>query len=150
MATWYESLAVGARGGDVFATVTEDLAGETFSASLNPGHLVHYEEWFNTPIRDGSDDRIQSGMMLQSDIIPTGIRPGWSTNCEDTLVIADTALRAEIASRHPGLWARAQSTRTFMRDRLGVTLSEDVLPLMPTCLYLSPYWMAPGLAMARA
>jgi hypothetical protein len=37
-----------------------------------------------------------------------------------------------------------------MRDRLGVTLSEDVLPLMPTCLYLPPYWMSPGLAMARA
>ena len=149
MATWYETLAVGVRGGDVFATVTEDLAGEGFSASLNPGHLIHYEEWFNTPIRDGSDDRIESGMMLQSDIIPTGIRPGWSTNCEDTLVIADAALRAEIASRHPGLWARTQATRAFMRDRLGVTLSEDVLPLMPTCLYLPPYWMSPGLAMAR-
>ena len=30
-----------------------------------------------------------------------------------------------------------------------VTLSEDVLPLMPTCLYLPPYWMSPGLAIAR-
>ena len=119
MATWYETLAVGVRGGDVFATVTEDLAGEGFSASLNPGHLIHYEEWFNTPIRDGSDDRIESGMMLQSDIIPTGIRPGWSTNCEDTLVIADATLRAEIASRHPGLWARTQSTRAFIATGSG-------------------------------
>jgi hypothetical protein len=150
MANWYESLAVGVRGGDVFASVTEDLAGESFGASLNPGHLIHYEEWFNSPIRDSSDDRIESGMMLQSDIIPTGIRPGWSTNCEDTLAIADATLRAEIAARHPELWARVQTTRAFIRDRLGVTLSEDVLPLMPTCLYLPPYWMSPGLAMARA
>ena len=70
IATWYETLAVGIAGGEVFATITEGLAGETFASALNPGHLIHYEEWMDWPIRAGSDDPIASGMVLQSDIIP--------------------------------------------------------------------------------
>ena len=140
MANWYESLAVGVRGGDIFAAVTEDLAGESFSSSLNPGHLIHYEEWFNSPIRDGSDDRIESGMMLQSDIIPTGIRPGWSTNCEDTLVIADAALRAEIACPAPrALGAGADDPRVHPRParrdaERGRAAADADVPVPPAVL----------------
>jgi hypothetical protein len=150
MAAWYEALSVGARGGDVFDTVIDALAGQSFAPSLNPGHLIHYEEWLNSPIRDGSDDPIQSGMVLQSDIIPTGIRPGWVTNCEDTVAIADAELRAELAAKHPELWARVEARRAFVRDGLGVSLGEDVLPLTSTVLHLPPYWLEPGLSLARA
>jgi len=150
MAAWYEALSVGARGGDVFDTVIDALAGQSFAPSLNPGHLIHYEEWLNSPIRDGSDDPIQSGMVLQSDIIPTGIRPGWVTNCEDTVAIADAELRAELAAKHPELWSRVVARRAFVRDSLGVSLGEDVLPLTSTVLHLPPYWLEPGLSLARA
>jgi hypothetical protein len=150
MAAWYEALSVGARGGDVFDTVIDALAGQSFAPSLNPGHLIHYEEWLNSPIRDGSDDPIQSGMVLQSDIIPTGIRPGWVTNCEDTVAIADAELRAELAAKHPELWARVEARRAFVRDSLGVSLGEDVLPLTATVLHLPPYWLEPGRSLARA
>ena len=149
MAAWYEALSVGARGGDVFDVVIDALAGQDFAPSLNPGHLIHYEEWLNSPIRDGSDDPIQSGMVLQSDIIPTGIRPGWVTNCEDTVAIADAALRAQIAADHPELWARIGARRDYVRDALGVTLGEDVLPLTCTVLHLPPYWLSPTLGIAR-
>ena len=106
MATWYEALELGVSGGDVFKEITELLEGEAFGSSLNPGHLIHYEEWLDSPIRAGSSDPIASGMVFQSDIIPTGIRPGWTANCEDTVAIADAALRAAIESRHPELWSR--------------------------------------------
>jgi hypothetical protein len=148
MATWYESLAVGVSGGEVFDTITTLLAGEAFASSLNPGHLVHYEEWLDSPIRSGSEDPIASGMVIQSDIIPTGIGPGWTTNCEDTVAIADEALRGEIESRHPDLWTRIRSRREFVRSKLGLALRDEVLPLSCTTAYLRPFWLARTLAFA--
>ena len=141
MATWYETLELGAPGGDVFRTITELLAGEAFASSLNPGHLIHYEEWLDSPIRAGSTDPIASGMVIQTDIIPTGIRPGWTANCEDTVAIGDAKLRAAIESRHPELWARITARRAFLRDRLGIDVRDEVLPLSPTPAYFPPFWL---------
>ena len=150
IATWYETLAVGIAGGEVFATITDLLAGEEFASSLNPGHLIHDEEWMDSPIRDGSDDPIASGMVLQSDIIPTGIRPGWTINCEDTVAIADAALRGELEANHPALWQRILARREYIRSTLGIQLGDDVLPLSCTAGYLRPFWLAPGRALAFA
>ena len=148
MATWYETLELGVSGGAVFDTITEALAGEAFASSLNPGHLIHYEEWMDSPIRAGSQDPIASGMVLQSDIIPTGIGPGWTVNCEDTVAVADGALRAEIEARHPELWARIRTRQDYIRDTLGVALRDEVLPLSCTAAYLRPFWLAPDRAFA--
>lgn len=148
IAGWYETLEVGVAGGDIFEIVTGLLAGEEFTSSLNPGHLIHYEEWLDSPIRAGSDDPIASGMVLQSDIIPTGIRPGWTVNCEDTVAIADSALRAELEARHPELWARIRARQEFVRGRLGLALRDEVLPLSCTPAYLRPFWLAPSSALA--
>jgi hypothetical protein len=141
MATWYESLQLGTSGGDVFEEITSLLEGEKFASSLNPGHLIHYEEWLDSPIRAGSTDPIASGMVFQSDIIPTGIAPGWTANCEDTVAVGDAKLRAEIESRHPALWARITARRTLLRDRLGVKVRDEVLPLSPTPCYFPPFWL---------
>lgn len=148
MTTWYETLELGRAGGEVFDTITELLAGEEFASSLNPGHLIHYEEWLDSPIRQGSSDPIASGMVLQSDIIPTGIRPGWTVNCEDTVGIADETLRGELQARHPELWARIRARQEFVRGVLGIALRDEVLPLSCTCAYLRPFWLASGLALA--
>jgi hypothetical protein len=148
MATWYETLELGMAGGAVFDTITALLAGEAFASSLNPGHLIHYEEWMDSPIRAGSQDPIASGMVLQSDIIPTGIRPGWTVNCEDTVAVADGGLRAEIEARHPELWARIRTRQDYIRDTLGVALRDEVLPLSCTAAYLRPLWLAPELGFA--
>jgi Xaa-Pro aminopeptidase len=148
IATWYETLAVGTAGGEVFDTITELLSGEEFASSLNPGHLIHYEEWMNSPIRAGSDDPIASGMVIQSDIIPTGIRPGWTVNCEDTVAIADEGLRAELQARHPELWSRIRARQEYMRSKLGIRLRDEVLPLSCTAGYFRPFWLAAGHALA--
>ena len=150
IASWYETLAVGIAGGEVFGTITEVLAGEEFASSLNPGHLIHYEEWMDSPIRAGSDDPIASGMVLQSDIIPTGIRPGWTVNCEDTVAIADAALRRELEARHPELWSRIRRRQDYVRSTLGIMLRDEVLPLSCTAAYLRPFWLAFGRALAFA
>ena len=150
MATWYEALELGAPGGDVFREITELLAGEAFASSLNPGHLIHYEEWLDSPIRAGSTDPIASGMVIQSDIIPTGIRAGWTANCEDTVAIGDAELRAAIESRHPELWSRITARRAFMRERLGIDVRDEVLPLTPTPAYFPPFWLDLDRALAYA
>ncbi len=150
MATWYESLELGKAGGDVFAEITALLEGESFASSLNPGHLIHYDEWLDSPIRAGSDDPLASGMILQSDIIPTGIRAGWTANCEDTVALGDAALRAELESRHPELWSRIVARRAFMRDTLGVAVRDEVLPLSCTPAYYTPFWLDLGKALVFA
>jgi hypothetical protein len=150
IATWYETLAVGTAGGVVFDAITELLAAEEFASSLNPGHLIHYEEWLDSPVRGGSEDPIGSGMVLQSDIIPTGIRPGWTVNCEDTIAIADADLRGELEAKHPALWSRVRARQEYMRSRLGIQLRDEVLPLSCTAGYFRPFWLASGHALAFA
>lgn len=148
IATWYEALELGIAGGVIFDAITRLLAKEEFASSLNPGHLIHYEEWLDSPIRAGSDDPIASGMVIQSDIIPTGIGPGWTVNCEDTVAIADETLRGELQARHPELWARIRARQDYVRGTLGVNIRDEVLPLSCTCAYLQPLWLPPARALS--
>src|SRR5207245_7597525 len=83
-----------------------------------------------------------SGMCLQCDIIPDGVRPGWAANCEDTLAVGDAGLRAALAARHPDVWSRVQARQTFMRERLGITIADEILPLSAAPAYFAPFWLA--------
>ena len=141
LARWYALANIGASGGEIFDAVAETLAAGGLRSMLNPGHLTGHEEWSHTPMRPGSTDRIVSGMHFQVDIIPTPMRDGWALNCEDSIVFADAALRAELAERHPQTWERTQARRRFMIDELGVAVAESVLPLSSTPLCLAPCWL---------
>ena len=147
---WYEAAGLGAKGGDIFAAVTDTLAAGGLRSALNPGHLVSYDEWSNTPIRPGADARLASGMAMQVDIIPVPQRPGQALNCEDTIALADDALRAELQSRHPAAWRRIEARRQFLGDELGIALKAEILPLSNTPLCLAPFWLAPGKLLAVA
>lgn len=148
LATWYESLQVGATGGEVFERVTSAFDNLPFHSALNPGHLVSYDEWVHSPIRKGSNDKLASGMALQSDIIPTPLPAGRALNCEDTLVLADINLRRVIAATYPDMWARIMARRRFMDDALGIRLCADVLPLSVAPAYLPPFWLCNTLVCA--
>jgi hypothetical protein len=150
VATWHETLALGVSGGEIHAAVLESLAGTDFQPALNPGHLIHLDEWVNSPIRPGAADRLESGMALQCDIIPTANRPGRAANCEDGVALADARLREEIAREHPSVWARIAARRAFMADQLGLRLAEEVLPLSNTPAWYPPLWLAPDRVVARA
>ena len=145
LATWYQSLHIGVTGSEVDQTVRAAFGNAPFNSALNPGHLVSFDEWVHSPIRPGSAERIASGMALQSDIIPAPLAQGQSLNCEDTLVIADRSLRAEIERDFTEMWQRMQARRTFMRDQLGIKLADEVLPLSTAPAYLPPFWLQDGL-----
>ncbi|ESQ88105.1 M24 family metallopeptidase [Asticcacaulis benevestitus] len=141
---WYETVDIGVAGTEVFSRVSETLAQGGLGSMLNPGHLCGHEEWVNTPIRPTGDYRLRSGMVFQVDIIPTPMPLGWALNCEDPVVLADAALRSEIATRHPDVMSRIDARRSFMAEALGVNLSPSILPLGQTPGCLAPFWLKSG------
>lgn len=148
VAGWYGAVGVGAAGGDIYHTVAEPLAAAGLRPALNPGHLTGHDEWVHSPIYAGSTGQLASGMALQCDIIPVPMPPGWVINCEDPVILADSALRDTLAREFPETWTRITARRHFMRDILGVPLGDDVLPLSTIPAYLSPCWLAPNRVMA--
>lgn len=138
---WYETADVGIEGGSLHHAVVETLAKGGLRSALNPGHLTGHEEWMHSPVRPGSADRLLSGMPFQVDVIPVPIPSGWALNCEDGVALADAALREEIRTRHPACFARIEARRAFMRDQLGVSVKDSILPLSSTPLCLAPFWL---------
>jgi len=143
VATWWQTMRLGVTGAELFDVVTAAFGKAPFNSALNPGHLISFDEWVHTPIRPGSAERVSSGMVFQADIIPSPLRPGQALNCEDTCAIADAALREQLREAFPDVWARIAWRREFMRDRLGIALREDVLPLSVAPAYLPPFWLRP-------
>jgi hypothetical protein len=148
VATWHQGMRIGAAGKDIFQAVMSAFAGSGLGPALNPGHLTSFEEWSSSPIRPESTEKIRSGMVFQSDIIPTPLPAGWLMNCEDTVAVADAALRAELRARYPDLWSRVQARRKLMTDSLGIQLAEEMLPLTDGTAYLPPFWLVPDLVCA--
>lgn len=142
LAAWYTTVRIGVSGDEIFQAVSYAFDGSSLHSMLNPGHLTSFDEWLHSPVRPGSSEKIASGMVFQSDIIPTPLPPGRALNCEDTLAIAGAALRAEIRAKHPSLWERTQQRRQFIREFLGLVLPEELLPLSDGALFLPPFWLA--------
>ena len=145
---WYETVGIGVEGGTLYDAVMTRLADPFFGIGLNPGHLIHLDEWVHSPVRKGSRMKLRSGMALQCDIIPATGTAYFTSNIEDGIALADEELRGELAARHPDAWQRIRRRRHFMTEALGITLKPEVLPLGNIPAWLPPFWLAPGKAMA--
>jgi hypothetical protein len=139
VATWYESIRVGARAGSVFRAVESARDKSLFRLAVNPGHYLHLDEWVHSPFSAGSEVILRSGMMLQMDIIPVSAGPFCCANAEDGIVLADEALRSTLAEKFPPVWQRMQARRRFMREQLELRLDESVLPLSNMPAWFAPY-----------
>jgi len=146
-AGWYETIGIGVRGGDIYKAVMNKVGDPFFGIGLNPGHLIHLDEWVHSPIKKKSKMKLRSGMALQCDIIPATGTAYFTSNIEDGIGLADETLRAELAAKYPEMWGRVQMRRTYMRDVLGITLKPEVLPFSNMAGWLPPYWLSPNLAM---
>lgn len=137
-ASWLVGLKTGMKGGDLYALVEQVLPKAEYHWNLCPGHLTAEEEWMSSPVYEGSEEIIKSGMIFQVDIIPSV--PGYGgVSAESTIAIADEALREEIRSRYPAMWERMQERRAYLKDVLGIPVSEEILPMCSTVAYLRPY-----------
>jgi hypothetical protein len=139
---WWSSLRIGVTGGELHAAVEASI-GPTFSMALNPGHLIHLEEWLDTPFRPGSTTTLRSGALLQCDIIPVHGNPTFAMNVEDTVALADDALRAQIGSGYPDMWQRVMRRRAYLAATFGIDLAPEILPFSNLAGYVAPYLLSP-------
>jgi hypothetical protein len=148
MSRWCGLMRPGVAGGAVWAAMQEALPFDRFAVALNPGHLIGLDEWISSPIAEGSDLPLASGMAMQCDVIPS--HPVWgSIRMEDGYVLADAALRADLAARFPEVAARIARRQRFMREVIGLEVPDSLLPLADTCGLIAPWLLDPGLVIAQ-
>jgi len=141
---WYQTIGIGVTGGDIDSMVRSRLGEKFFNLILVPGHLIHFDEWMNTPIYPGSKEAFRSGQAVQMDIIPATGTPYFTTNMEDGIALLDENARAELKERFPDLHDRAETRRAYMADVIGIELKPEVIPLSNTCGILAPFVLKPN------
>lgn len=149
-AEWYETIGIGISGGELDAMVRRHLGDPFFGLILNPGHLIHLDEWMNTPIYPDSRECLRSGQALQIDIIPATGSDYASINIEDGIALLDERGRAEFRDGFPDAWSRIEARRSFMSDVLGIRLKAEVLPFSNLAGYLPPFLLSPGVAFMKS
>jgi hypothetical protein len=142
VAAWFGLLTIGRRGDELARLIDQRLPFDRFSIFLNPGHLIHLDEWVSSPIYRGSNDRIHSGMAIQVDIIPSS-PVYFSTRMEDGIVIADADLRRRLQQEYPDCFARCLARRDFMINTLGFDLPQEILPLSNMPGIVPPFFLSP-------
>lgn len=137
---WYENLKIGTKGGTLREIIDMYLPFEEFGVFLNPGHLIHYDEWVSSPICKGSDDQIRSGMYMQVDIIPRSEKY-FSSRMEEGLIIADETLQHQLREQYPDVYNRCMLRRRFMTEELGLVLPFEILPLSNIPALVPPFFL---------
>jgi Creatinase/Prolidase N-terminal domain/Metallopeptidase family M24 len=145
---WYETLAIGVTGGELYDAVMHHIGDPFFGIGLNPGHLIHLDEWMHSPIKKNSKLKLASGMALQCDIIPATGTEYFTSNIEDGVALAGETMRKSFQAKYPEAWKRIEARRAFMIETLGIKLRPEVLPFSNMAGWLPPFWLAPEKAMA--
>jgi hypothetical protein len=147
MAAWLGQLRIGATGGELAELIQQRLPYQRFGVFLNPGHLIHLDEWLSSPIFAGSSVELRSGMAFQSDVIPSS--PVYRTaRMEEGLVLADASLQRELKAAHPACHARCLRRRAFLAEVLGIELPEESLPLSNIPALVPPFFLRPDRVLA--
>ncbi len=147
--TWLETIKIGINGNDLYEAIEAVLPKKEYGWTLNPGHLCADEEWMSSPIYPQSKEALQSGMLFQIDIIPS-VNGYGGVSCESGILLADEALRKEIAREYPAVWERIVKRRAYMQEVLGIHIHEDVLPTSMATAYLRPYLLKKEMALVNA
>ncbi len=147
-AEWYETVGIGVAGGTLDAIARKHLGAPFFNLILNPGHLIHFDEWMNTPVYPNSTETLKSGQAIQCDIIPATGAPYHGANIEDGIALLDERGRAELQDRFPDIAARVAARRAFMGDVLGIRLKPEVMPLSNLAAAYPPFLLSPDRLMA--
>lgn len=143
---WLELMGIGATGGDLYKAVHDRIGDPFYGVELNPGHLIGLDEWVNSPIYEGSKDRIRPGMAIQVDVIPGTGTEYFTINTEDGIAIGDMSIRNRLMELYPETWDRITRRRDYMVDELGVRLKPEVLPFSNLAGHLPPFILNPNRA----
>ena len=135
-------------GGTLDAIARKHLGAPFFNLILNPGHLIHIDEWMNTPVYPNSRETLRSGQAIQCDIIPAVGTPYHSANIEDGIALLDQAGRDELRDKFPDVARRIDARRAFMADVLGIRLRPEVAPLSNLAAAYPPFLLSPNQLLA--
>lgn len=138
---WLENIKCGIEGHEIFDLIEKELPRKEYGWSLCPGHLTGEEEWMSSPIYENSKELLQSGMLLQIDIIPS-VSGYTGSSAESTILLADEELRNKIKQEYPEIYNRMIERRNYMIRELGINLTDDVMPMCSTVAYLRPFLLA--------
>ena len=135
---WLEQIRIGMEGKELFQIVEEVLPRATYGWTLCPGHLTAEEEWLASPVYETSKEKLKSGMIFQIDIIPSV--PGYAgVGAESTVVLASDKLKEELQTEYPEMFVRMLKRKAYMKEVLGICVSDDIMPMCSTVAYLRPY-----------
>lgn len=135
---WLEKIRIGMTGKDLYNLIEEVLPKEKYHWKLNPGHLCAEEEWLCSPVCPESQEKLKSGMLFQIDIIPSV--PGYAgISCESGIMLADEELRQEIQEKYPAMWKRIQKRQKYMKEVLGIRISEEIIPTSAATAFCRPF-----------
>lgn len=137
-ALWLEQIHCKMTGGELYNLIEEVMPKAEYHWSLCPGHLTADEEWLASPVYNGSQELLVSGMLFQIDMIPS-VEGYGGTNAESTIALADESLQKQIQAQSPALWNRIAARRAYIQKELGIKLNPHVLPMTSTVAYLRPF-----------
>ena len=140
---WYESLRIGITGKSILLNIREKVPEyDSLGIGLNPGHLIHNDEWTSSIFTDTGEYPVRNGMPIQCDIIACPKNyPG--IHIEDGLIMADAETRRRFAEKYPDGWKRIQARRKLMKELLNIQIGDEVLPLSDLQGCLSPWTVDP-------
>ncbi|MDR0496147.1 MAG: hypothetical protein LBH42_00880 [Treponema sp.] len=145
---WYENIRIGATGKSILAHIREQVPEyDELGIGLNPGHLIHNDEWTSSIFTDTGEYTIKNGMSIQCDIIACPAKyPG--IHIEDGLIMADADTRRQFSEKYPESWKRIQARRKLMKENLNIQINDEVLPLSDLQGCLSPWTVNPHSVLA--
>ncbi len=144
---WFARMRIGATGDSLNEVIRKRLPFEKFGVFLNAGHLIHLDEWLSSPMLTSYTISIHTGMAMQDDDIPSS-PTYFSTRMEDGIAIAAQDLQNKLRTQYPGCFARCLQRRDFMRDTLGIEVTDDVLPLSNIPGIVPTYFFKPNQILA--
>jgi Xaa-Pro aminopeptidase len=137
---WYERVAVGSVAGEVYKAVKNIVADfAKMGIGLNPGHLIHTDEWTNSPFVEGSEIVLCSGMAIQCDFTASLPELNISVHAEDGIILASNEMQKEINEIAPQAYQRMINRREFMIHVLGIHIDATVLPTSDMPAVIFPY-----------
>ncbi|MDR0473180.1 MAG: hypothetical protein LBH43_05875 [Treponema sp.] len=140
---WYEGLQIGVSGKSILERIRKQVPEyDSLGIGLNPGHLIHNDEWTSSIFTDKGEYAIKNGMAIQCDIIACPEKyPG--IHIEDGLIMADEETRRQFGEKYPENWNRIKARRKLMKENLNIQISDEVLPLSDLQGCLSPWTVNP-------
>jgi len=140
---WYENLKIGVSGKSIIERIREQVPEyDRLGIGLNPGHLIHNDEWTSSIFTDKAEYFVRDGMAIQCDIIACP-RDYPGIHIEDGLIVAGNETRRRFFEKYPESRKRIDARRKVMMEYLNIKIGEEILPLSDLQGCLSPWTVNP-------